>query len=419
MNNITIDLTGLSRSLVRAFSEPDVSSVFAPPVETLEPEINEDFQAEELEDLQAEETEDFEDLQTEEENLQTEAAPTGVIPGTFSIQATTIKSALSQLPKVKSNALSVLENVRVVVGARTARLITFDLELYAHVDVPVFTSGAGSFLIHYSDLEILSRLKGNVVFEFQQIANDGSWLAVVTHSSGRNEFNVSLDSDFPTNVPLTGEYLCAKNFEEIHHLTDFVSKEEHRPAMTGILINGTEAAATDGYTLCKHPFEFKTDKEFIIPTKIIKLLKWAKVSYTNERLIFECGNSTYSVRFIDERFPLYNNVIPKDYKANVELDATTVLEAIRAVGKKYFQVIMNFRLIPGKCHLTFKQHDGPDSMFEIPVKSTFDDVIGFNVNYLKRCLNKESQVTLAIESPTRAIIIEGKKWALLMPMRVS
>jgi DNA polymerase-3 subunit beta len=125
------------------------------------------------------------------------------------------------------------------------------------------------------------------------------------------------------------------------------SKDEYRPAMTGLLLqcdqNRLNAVTTDGFRLVRVTVKSngagviaseKTD--VIIPVRTIDLLKKVDgdvhvlVSPTHAK--FTLPQATIITRVIDERFPPYESVIPQDNDKIVRVALSDIAAAVKRVS---------------------------------------------------------------------------------------
>ena len=125
-----------------------------------------------------------------------------------------------------------------------------------------------------------------------------------------------------------------------------VSQDELKPALTGVLFkfleNSFTAVSTDGHRLVKHERnDFLTEKieeEIIIPKKFLSFLS---TQLSDEDINISIGESFITAqlkkdiiitKIIDEKFPDYNSVIPKDSNKTFLIDKKVLLGAIRRVS---------------------------------------------------------------------------------------
>jgi DNA polymerase-3 subunit beta len=247
------------------------------------------------------------------------------------------------------------------------------------------------------------------------------------------------------------------NREEIVRLAEktfyAVSKDEYRLAMTGVLLQfGGEqvnAVATDSYRLVKCVTKpsygvYPNDLKVIVPVRTVEQLKKADgdtaVSFIKTQLKithirFDINNTVIISRIIDEKFPPYESVLPKNNDIEVLLKKTEILSAIRRAAifanASSNQIKLSFEnnelKVIGEDEDTGSQ--GDETISCDFAKEPFK--IGFNHKYLSEAINNvddtegnETQVLLTFSEPNRPALIKptpdtGELVMLLMPVRIS
>ena len=126
-----------------------------------------------------------------------------------------------------------------------------------------------------------------------------------------------------------------------------VSQDELKPSLTGVLFKFSEkgftAVATDGHRLVKqNRTDLHTRKGFngevIVPKKFLSYLN---TQLSDEKITLVMGDSFLKAqikndivitKIIDEKFPDYNSVIPKDNNKTFTVDKNILLGSIRRVS---------------------------------------------------------------------------------------
>jgi DNA polymerase-3 subunit beta len=125
------------------------------------------------------------------------------------------------------------------------------------------------------------------------------------------------------------------------------ARESTRYAINGVLwqAQGKKLTfvATDGRRLARSRVGLKkaagdkTDRETIVPTKIMALLdrldgqekQSAAVRVVDGRLLIGCGKVDLSSNLVEGNFPKYEDIIPADYDKKLTLSTEAVLSAVR------------------------------------------------------------------------------------------
>ena len=155
------------------------------------------------------------------------------------------------------------------------------------------------------------------------------------------------ESEKPANVA----FFKRNNIQYLADKTVFaVSTDEFRPSMNGVYFqfseNTVNAVATDSFRLSiakihSEKGEYPSDLNIIIPTRAADLLKRVeddvilsiietRNKYTHAR--FDIGDSVIISRLIEEKFPAYETVIPRNNDLVLVINRNDFLLAIRRVA---------------------------------------------------------------------------------------
>ena len=213
------------------------------------------------------------------------------------------------------------------------------------------------------------------------------------------------------------------------------SKDDLRPALTGIYFSNTEIAATDAHRLIKSKYQAPTKKKFavIIRPKLVNAL-----SILDTVTSFAIGDNHISIndkstqiisRLIDAKFPDYNVVIPEQSAHHITINSAEVKRNIRIASSlttKDKKVVFTFDktsynlrgfdadceqeiILKGKCQLAA----GKDSKNFKPLQ------IAFNGAFLSQLLDISGSTDLTFEmnkANAAMLINENGYTLLLMPL---
>lgn len=159
------------------------------------------------------------------------------------------------------------------------------------------------------------------------------------------------DSKFDKEESFVANF-TAEELQKLATKTHFaVSSDEFRLAMTGVLFqfkgSYVNAVATDSFRLVKVTHladegQYKENLDVIIPIGMITLLKKVESATTvyvyknsqgvGTQIRFDFEHSTYISRLINEKFPPYEVVIPKNNEKIAIVDKTEILNIIKRVA---------------------------------------------------------------------------------------
>lgn len=229
----------------------------------------------------------------------------------------------------------------------------------------------------------------------------------------------------------------------VHNLTQFASKDELKPALTGVNIRYTDgilqACATNGHQL-KYIPELKasidTSREWILPTAFIALLHRymqtnITVSWTDDEQWFR-GDLDDGIqimtRTIDVRFPDFESVIPNDHPYWFSFRRKELISAVQqAVPASNPYTHQGVCIIEEKhIHLSVKNVEDNLSYSEkIPLQEQSGEQItfGMNVQYLLQILQslRSANITCRYKNPIAAFRFDGDadpSQQLVMPIRL-
>lgn len=232
-----------------------------------------------------------------------------------------------------------------------------------------------------------------------------------------------------------------------------VSNDEFRPAMTGTLFqfrkDYVNAVATDSYRLVKYVIRsekevFPEEMDIIIPVRALQLLvrvdsdvvmssiqSHGKITHVR----FDVGNTVYISRIIDEKFPPYESVIPKDNDKVVVIDKSEIEAGIKRVSILTSTISKQIRVAISENQLVLKGEDeeyGTQAEEILNCDYTQESFeIGFNFKYISDAIKNidsdlldENKIYLTFSEPTRPALIKPDSSGdnllmLIMPVRLS
>ncbi len=257
------------------------------------------------------------------------------------------------------------------------------------------------------------------------------------------EFPVTPEVD---NRKATG--IEASVLKEIINLTSFaVSKDELKPALTGVLFRFEEnrllCVATDGHRLVRYIRNDFVSKEFsgdvIVPRKFLNLINSMLGVDENIQIWMGDNNLTATVggdyiftRIIDERFPDFESVIPKDNDKELLIEREALLSAVRRVSifsnRSTHQIAMELSSDTAKVR-TEDPEKASKAIEKLPAKLTGEPItVGYNAAYLKDVLMhlKSHNLSFHLKTPISAGLVypevqeaNSEITMLLMPIRLN
>ncbi len=273
----------------------------------------------------------------------------------------------------------------------------------------------------------------------------------IISNNGRYKISGENPMDFPRapevnktfNMEMDSNILAAA----INNSVFATSTDDLRPAMTGVYVNFSDEdatfVATDGHRLIRYKrtdLKSATASTLILPRKALNLVKSSlpsasinvNVEFSNSNAFFSFGNIKLICRLIDERYPDYENVIPKANPNKMTLDRSTFLSSLKRVAvfanKTTHQI--RLKISASELHISAEDLDYSNEAAEkIACEYVGDDMeIGFNAKFLVEMLNNldSSVITMELSQPNRAgLLFPADKEAnedilmLVMPVMLS
>lgn len=204
-----------------------------------------------------------------------------------------------------------------------------------------------------------------------------------------------------------------------------VSTDDLRPNMMGVFFQIgpelTRVVATDGHRLVRlTQKDLKSDKElsFIIPEKaltlVLKTLEGDEVDMTvdEDHARFQSNNTVVVSRLINEQYPNYESVIPKENNKIMKINRDEMLATVRRVSIFSSSTTRQIRLQLSSDEVEICAEDidmSSEARETVACEYSSDEmVIGFNARYLADMLGNvdDEEVIFEFSTPNRAGIVK-------------
>ena len=363
----------------------------------------------------------------------------------FTTNKSALLSALGTLSKITPTrtTLPVLSSVLIEAkeeGKVTLRSTDLELEMIFIIEANILEEGQVCAPI-YKLLEITQNILEEEVSihvnETNRMRIKNNTGKYVLSCTGTEEFPEKREDNALTDLPT--EFLN----ETINNVTYSCSKDELKPQLNGVLLNfatsSVTAVATDGHRLVKFIYQQNnpTQTTVIVPQKFLNIIaggtintKKAELKVSENYITIKTTNQTLSTRLISDKFPDYENVIPKENTNNSFVVKQTIQGAVKRVSlmsnKTTKQVILN--ITANKIIVSAEDNEtGGSATEEIETEHTGKDItIGFNSTLLLEILKhqKTEEIEILTSEPLSAALIKQKEekdtetTTLLMPIRI-
>ena len=267
--------------------------------------------------------------------------------------------------------------------------------------------------------------------------------------SGRSRFSLGVlpAQDYPAIEPsATNETISVdqKQFKRLLEKTQFaMAQQDVRYYLNGMLLEILEktvrTVATDGHRLAMSEFKeaapAELDLQVIIPRKaiveLIRLLddgdKEIKIELSSNHVRFHIGETIFTSKLIDARFPDYHRVMPDNANKKMLVDKDllkhSLLRASILSNEKYRGI--RFKLNENLLQLQAHNPEQEEAEEEIEVEFSEGEItIGFNVGYVLDVLGSLSgdQVEMMLNDSNSSVLISEHGTTnenyVIMPMRI-
>lgn len=204
-----------------------------------------------------------------------------------------------------------------------------------------------------------------------------------------------------------------------------VSNDDLRPAMMGVYFDigpdESKFVATDGHRLVRYIKQDLTSDEeiqFIVPEKALNLVQKAlhgeecEMTITEDHARFKSGNTIVITRLINEQYPNYDSVIPRENDKTLVINKEQMLATVKRVAIFSSSTTRQIRLQMDTDKLTIRAEDidmSSEAKETISCDYDNDEIeIGFNAKYLADVLGNvdDEEVYFEFSTPNRAGIVK-------------
>jgi DNA polymerase III subunit beta len=345
----------------------------------------------------------------------------------FSVSSGELVKSLSAVVGAVPNkaTMPILETVLLECEDGKVKLCATDLEvsIVEYVDADIISEGSVAAPARRL-LETLRQLPDiPVLFEVDEKGN-------VKFKTDKGNYKLAGEkaADFPAIPSLEDGQLIKTSTESLTRSiqkTSFaVSNDDLRPAMMGVYFQiGTEEskiAATDGHRLVrliKRNLTAVKPVNFIVPQKALNLVTKAldgldcELTISREHARFRSGNTMVITRLINETYPNYESVIPRENDKELKVNRDQMLATVKRVSIFSSSTTRQIRLQLRADELIIAAEDidmSSEAKESIACEYSSEDMeIGFNARYLSDVLGNidDPEVLFEFSTPNRAGIV--------------
>ncbi len=345
----------------------------------------------------------------------------------FIVSTSTLLKQLQSVSGALSNStvLPILENFLFEIKDGNLTISATDLQTSMTTSLTVEAKENGRIAIPSRIL--LDTLKSLPEQPIAFNIDDTTFAIEINAGDGKYKLSGENGEDFP-KIPVvenaSSVNLPASVLAEAINKTIFaVSNDELRPAMTGVYCQLSTSSltfvATDAHKLVRYrrkDAKAASTASFILPKKALNLLKSAlpsedinvSVEYNSTSAFFKFSNINLVCRLIDERYPDYEAVIPKNNPNKLTIDRQAFLSSLNRVAIYANKTTHQVRLKINGSELNISSEDidfANEAHERLSCQYDGEDIeIGFNAKFLIEMLKNLAgeEVMLEMSTPNRA-----------------
>lgn len=345
----------------------------------------------------------------------------------FIVSSSTLLKQLSGINGVVTTnpVVPILENFLFEISDGLLTITASDLQTSMITELAVEAKESGSIAIPAKIL--LDTLKNLPDQSVTFTIDEETYSVELSSSNGRYKLSGENATDFPKVPAVSDGY-------KVDIPTDVLSKaisstifaasnDDLRPAMTGVYLElnetGATFVATDGHRLVRFK---RTDvvsdmpNTLLIPRKALNLLKASLpsentvvyIEFTPANAFFRFNNIQMICRLIDERFPDYDNVIPKENPNVLILGKSDLLNSLKRISIYANKTTHQVRLKVAGSELQISAEDldfSNEANERLSCEYNGEDMeIGFNAKFIIEMLSNinSDQIKIEMSDPNRA-----------------
>lgn len=241
------------------------------------------------------------------------------------------------------DSLEILKGILLIADQNNVTLMSNNLELAVKTSFPAKVTNTDQLVVDGKLLTAVIRKlpSENVIFE-----STNNQLRI---NSGKAEFflNIIDSDDFPL-IPSPKDHLltitASKLIRMIKNTIYACGKDENRPFINGVLFELADKqlnfVATDINRLSYYAIEIETisnnEPKLLVPMKTLQELQRSipnddteiKISQSDNYLIFEFEKTIMTTQLIDDRFPKYNSLFPKEEQIRITTERQKLISAV-------------------------------------------------------------------------------------------
>jgi DNA polymerase-3 subunit beta len=348
----------------------------------------------------------------------------------FTVSSSTLLKSLSTINGVVASnpIVPILENFLFQLEGSTLSITASDMQTVMQTSIVVESVKDGSITVPAK--MVLDTLRSLHEQPITLSVNSETLVIEIATANGLFKLSGENPLDFPIIPSVTHNFSLYIDSDvlglAISNTLFATSTDDLRPAMTGVYAQvspeSTTFVATDGHRLTRYRRTDVTTENsatLILPRKALNLIKSTlqskrvpvKVDFNSSNVSFTFDTIKMVSRLVEERFPDYENVIPKENPNKMLIERQSFLSTLKRIAIYSNKTTNQIRLKISANELEISAEDldySKEAKESISCEFTGEPMeIGFNAKFLIEMLSNLDAQTVSMEMslPNRACLI--------------
>ena len=339
-------------------------------------------------------------------------------------------------------SLPILQNVLIEAEGNELRMTTTDLDMSIRVNCECESSDSGKTTL---PVKLLFNAISKVAEGEVSVSVDSGDKAEIVAGNARFRLAGMPEREFP-KLPQDDEAYAysmpqAAFREMIRKVAYAASQDDTRRTLKGVLLSFKDSkltmVATDGrrLALVENEVEFpkSAERDIVLPSKAVAELQRTlngdeevEMLVQKSQICFKVANTLIYSKLIDDVYPNYRQVIPKDMAEHIDVDRQSLLDALDRASVMTMDEAHSTRLCfeSGKLTVSSAASDIGEAKDVVPVKYAGEKIeIMFNPAYVMDALKAidDDEVSIHLNDGHSPAVIKCSIPFLyvLMPLRIN
>ncbi|MCQ2395791.1 MAG: DNA polymerase III subunit beta [Kiritimatiellae bacterium] len=362
----------------------------------------------------------------------------------FSIVRSTFLEGLKSVQNIVAGkgSLAILQNVMIEASGNKIRLMTTDLDISIRstCECKVREEGKTTLPVKLLFTAVTKVAEGEIEVEV-----DSKERATISAGNARYKLVGLPEGEFPrlpNDADACTYSIPKQTFREMLRKVSYAaSQDDTRRTLKGVLMSFKNSkltmVATDGrrLALVENEVEFpkNAEKDIVLPSKAVAELQRSmdgegslSLVVQKSQICFTLGNVTIHSKLMEDAYPNYRQVIPKETVEHITVDRQLMLDALDRASVMTMDEAHSTKLIfeEGKLTVTSAVSDIGEAKDVVPIKYAGERIeIMFNPSYVMDPLKAidDDEVTINLNDGHSPAVIKCSIPFLyvLMPLRIS